>query len=257
MPFILGDIRMIVAQPLPSEAAKITVKSRLAAACDNACRTETASALHRKLSLAAWRDEYRQGQRGDAGPARADCGARDAAGRYGLGFRPPALEPGPPDHGRQLWPFPSLPAAGPRLLVADSVQRASLLPPERAEPLLAGCQEQELHPAGGSLTLTASATPPDDDELRSNWLPALPWPGRSRCTCAPTGPSSRSSTAPGHHRRSSRSAEARGGRANPVSRFASRRHVTPGGDRVAGFCRCHLVRVRRPLPAARVLSRTV
>ena len=33
MPFILG-IRVIVAQPLPSEAAKITVKSRLAAACD-------------------------------------------------------------------------------------------------------------------------------------------------------------------------------------------------------------------------------
>jgi hypothetical protein len=28
------------------------------------------------------------------------------------------------------------------------------------------------HAADGSLTLTASATPPDDDELRSNWLPA-------------------------------------------------------------------------------------
>jgi len=28
------------------------------------------------------------------------------------------------------------------------------------------------HAADGSLTLTASATPPDDDDLRSNWLPA-------------------------------------------------------------------------------------
>jgi len=28
------------------------------------------------------------------------------------------------------------------------------------------------HAADGSLTLTASATPPDDDELRTNWLPA-------------------------------------------------------------------------------------
>jgi hypothetical protein len=28
------------------------------------------------------------------------------------------------------------------------------------------------HAADGSLTLTASATPPDDDDLRTNWLPA-------------------------------------------------------------------------------------
>jgi hypothetical protein len=44
------------------------------------------------------------------------------------------------------------------------------------------------HAADGSLTLTASATPPDDDDLRSNWLPAPAgpfslylrayWPGR-------------------------------------------------------------------------------
>ena len=32
------------------------------------------------------------------------------------------------------------------------------------------------HAADGSLTLTASATRPDDDELRSNWLPAPPGP---------------------------------------------------------------------------------
>jgi hypothetical protein len=32
------------------------------------------------------------------------------------------------------------------------------------------------HAADGSLTLTASATAPDDDELRSNWLPAPPGP---------------------------------------------------------------------------------
>ena len=32
------------------------------------------------------------------------------------------------------------------------------------------------HAADGSLTLTASATPPDDDELCSNWLPAPPAP---------------------------------------------------------------------------------
>lgn len=36
-----------------------------------------------------------------------------------------------------------------------------------------GTKNQNLHHAAdGSLTLTASATPPDDDELRSNWLPA-------------------------------------------------------------------------------------
>ena len=34
-----------------------------------------------------------------------------------------------------------------------------------------------------------------------------PQPGRSPCTCAPTGPSSRSSTAPGHHHMSSGSAK--------------------------------------------------
>jgi hypothetical protein len=32
------------------------------------------------------------------------------------------------------------------------------------------------HAADGSLTLTASAVPPEDDELRSNWLPAPPGP---------------------------------------------------------------------------------
>ncbi|MDR3034862.1 MAG: DUF1214 domain-containing protein [Kitasatospora sp.] len=36
-----------------------------------------------------------------------------------------------------------------------------------------GTKNKDLHHAAdGSLTLTASATPPDDDELRSNWLPA-------------------------------------------------------------------------------------
>ena len=36
-----------------------------------------------------------------------------------------------------------------------------------------GTKNKDLHhSADGSLTLTASATPPDDDELRSNWLPA-------------------------------------------------------------------------------------
>ena len=36
-----------------------------------------------------------------------------------------------------------------------------------------GTKSKDLHHAtDGSLTLTASATPPDDDELRSNWLPA-------------------------------------------------------------------------------------
>jgi hypothetical protein len=44
---------------------------------------------------------------------------------------------------------------------------------------------------------------------------------------------------------------------DPLSLFASRRHVTRGGDRAAGHCPCHLARVRRPLPAAPVLSRTV
>jgi hypothetical protein len=38
------------------------------------------------------------------------------------------------------------PAAGPRLLVADAVQRAPLLPPQPAGPLLAGHQEQEPAP---------------------------------------------------------------------------------------------------------------
>jgi hypothetical protein len=32
------------------------------------------------------------------------------------------------------------------------------------------------HAADGSLTLTASATPPDDEDLRTNWLPAPPGP---------------------------------------------------------------------------------
>jgi hypothetical protein len=36
-----------------------------------------------------------------------------------------------------------------------------------------GTKNENLHHAAdGSLTLTASATPPDDDDLRSNWLPA-------------------------------------------------------------------------------------
>jgi hypothetical protein len=36
-----------------------------------------------------------------------------------------------------------------------------------------GTKSKDLHHAAdGSLTLTASATPPADDELRSNWLPA-------------------------------------------------------------------------------------
>lgn len=36
-----------------------------------------------------------------------------------------------------------------------------------------GTKNQDLHHAAdGSLTLTASAAPPDDDELRTNWLPA-------------------------------------------------------------------------------------
>jgi len=40
-----------------------------------------------------------------------------------------------------------------------------------------GTKNKNLHHApDGSLTLTASATPPEDEELRSNWLPAPPGP---------------------------------------------------------------------------------
>ncbi len=80
-------------------------------------------------------------------------------------------------------PVPS-PAAGPGLLVADALQRASLLSPQRTEPLFAGHQEQEPAPRRRRVA------------------------GRSRCTCAPTGPSSQSSMAPGHRRPSSGSTEA-------------------------------------------------
>jgi hypothetical protein len=58
------------------------------------------------------------------------------------------------------------------------------------------------HAADGSLTLTASAVPPDDEDLRSNWLPAPAGP--FSCTCGPTGRSRRSSTAAGHRLRSCR-----------------------------------------------------
>ena len=46
-------------------------------------------------------------------------------------------------------------------------------PPNELNRYSLGTKDKNLHHAAdGSLTLTASATPPHDDELRSNWLPA-------------------------------------------------------------------------------------
>lgn len=62
-------------------------------------------------------------------------------------------------------------AAGPRLVVADAVQRAPLRPSRRAEPLLVRHQGQEPAPCGRRVADPGrlGPPPPADQELRAYW----------------------------------------------------------------------------------------
>ena len=92
--------------------------------------------------------------------------------------------------------------SGQRLLVAHALQRTSFLPPERRQRYSLGTKNKKLvRNADGSLTIYVSAKSPGADK-EANWLPAPDGPSRS--TSAPIGASSRSSTAHGSRRRSSR-----------------------------------------------------